>query len=315
MSTQTANGKSFEYAILKEFNEKLHKRTNVKIIKNDPLKTAEKHFNNSRNQSILLLYASFAVNFLIDLEPRLYNSLDKEDILELEIMPDTAGQEGDVRDILTIRAVQKWEIGVSAKNNHKAVKHSRLSKKIDFVNKWLWSDKHSSDTYFQEITPIFDFLERKKNTINWRELDNKEDNIYIPILKAFKKELLHVNSLYNDTAPKLVKFLVGKYDFYKVIKGDKKLEIHAFNMDGTLSKSFNEIHPKYKVPVLSLPTKIEDIYFKKNSKTTIIVSMNNNWKLSFRIHNASTKIEPSLKFDITLLESPNSLFKNTLSIQ
>ncbi len=75
---------------------------------------------------------AFAVNFLIDLEPRLYNSLNATDILELEIMADSAGQEGDVRDILTIRAVQKWEIGVSAKNNHKAVKHSRLSKNIDF---------------------------------------------------------------------------------------------------------------------------------------------------------------------------------------
>ena len=137
--------------------------------------------------------------------------------------------------------------------------------------------------------------------MKWSELDNKEDDIYIPILKAFKKELLHVDDLYNDTASKLVKYLVGKYDFYKVIKGNNKLEIHAFNMDGTLSKSFKKIEPKYNIPILNLPTKIEDISFKENSKTTIIVSMDNNWALSFRIHSASTKIEPSLKFDITLL--------------
>jgi hypothetical protein len=37
---------------------------------------------------------------------------------------------------LAIRVLQKWEIGVSAKNNHNAVKHSRLSSDIDF-GKWL----------------------------------------------------------------------------------------------------------------------------------------------------------------------------------
>jgi len=36
--------------------------------------------------------------------------------------------------------------------------------------------------------------------------------------------------------------------------------------------------------------------------------------LSFRIHNASSKIEASLKFDINLLNSPKKLFKNTLNI-
>lgn len=41
---------------------------------------------------------------------------------------------------------------------------------------------------------------------------------------------------------------------------------------------------------------------------------NVDWKLSFRIHNASSRIEPSLKFDINLLKAPNSLFTNSLSV-
>jgi len=48
--------------------------------------------------------------------------------------------------------------------------------------------------------------------------------------------------------------------------------------------------------------------------TTLIVELNNDWTLSFRIHNASSRIEPSLKFDINLLKAPNSLFTNKLSI-
>jgi len=53
----------------------------------------------------------------------------------LEIVSDLQGQSGDVRDVLAIRSLQKWEIGVSAKNNHRAVKHSRLSNDINFGEK------------------------------------------------------------------------------------------------------------------------------------------------------------------------------------
>jgi hypothetical protein len=65
---------------------------------------------------------------------------------------------------------------------------------------------------------------------------------------------------------------------------------------------------------INLPDKIISIDFKQDSKTTLIVKLNNNWALSFRIHNASSRIEPSLKFDINLLKAPSSLFINTLSL-
>jgi len=42
--------------------------------------------------------------------------------------------------------------------------------------------------------------------------------------------------------------------------------------------------------------------------TTIIIEFDNGWKLSFRIHNASTLVEVSLKFDVTLLECPPNLY-------
>ena len=142
MAIQTKNGKAFEYAILKEFEEKLHKITKVNVIDNDALQTVKKHFTSfeSNIQSQLLLYASFAVNFLIDIEPRLSNGIDENDILELEILTDDKGQIGDVRDVVIIRSIQKWEIGISAKNNHKAVKHSRLSNKIDFGEKQMFKN-------------------------------------------------------------------------------------------------------------------------------------------------------------------------------
>ena len=148
-STQMLTGKAFEYAILKEFQEKLERNTNVEVVQNNALTTAKECFNTFDNeeQGRYLLTASFAVNFLIDIEPRLSNDIHEKDILQLEILTDYHGQFGDVRDVLAIRLVQKWEIGVSAKNNHRAVKHSRLSNDIDFGEKWIGIQ--SSKTYFE----------------------------------------------------------------------------------------------------------------------------------------------------------------------
>jgi hypothetical protein len=136
-SRQMTTGKSFEYALLVQFEEKLKNKTNIEVIKNSAFKIAKGCFKNVSitERSEYLLSASFAVNFLIDIEPRLSNDIGKGDILQLEILSDNYGQCGDVRDVLAIRLLQKWEIGVSAKNNHHAVKHSRLSASIDFGEK------------------------------------------------------------------------------------------------------------------------------------------------------------------------------------
>ncbi|MCF6341099.1 MAG: HaeIII family restriction endonuclease [Sulfurimonas sp.] len=305
--------------VLKEFKEKLERATTVEILENNALLTAQKHFNSfeKTKQGKFLLYASFAVNFLIDIEPRLSNSFDQDDILQLEILTDNKGQDGDVRDVVAIRVLQKWEIGISAKNNHKAIKHSRLSNKIDFGEKWLGIK--SSTQYFDEIRPIFKSLEKMRiesnKTKTWKSLGNYHPTIYTPILEAFKAELLRIyNTNPSQVASALVEYLIGTKDFYKVIKGKNNIEIQAYNLHGTLNLSFKEINPKFYTPKVDLPTKIINISHKENTLTTLIVELNNDWTLSFRIHNASSRIEPSLKFDINLLKAPHSLFTNKLSI-
>lgn len=318
-SKQMTTGKSFEYALLVQFEEKLKDKTNLEVIKNSAFEIAKGCFKNvsTTEQSEYLLSASFAVNFLIDIEPRLSNDIGRDDILQLEILSDNYGESGDVRDVLTIRLLQKWEIGVSAKNNHNAVKHSRLSANIDFGKKWL--GVKNSKEYFDTVTPIFNNLERIKKESGakkkWSELGDYHSSIYIPILKAFIKELKNLyKKASSNVATSLVSYLVGNKGFYKVIKGKNCVEIHAYNINGTLNLPFKEILPKYKTPKVPLPTTIVDIDFKPNSNTTAIVTMNNDWTLSFRIHNASSKVESSLKFDINLLKSPKKLFKNTLTI-
>jgi hypothetical protein len=317
---QMVTGKAFEYVILLEFQEKLTNKTKVEVIKNSSYKIAKECFEklSTEQQGIYLLTASFSVNFLIDIEPKLSNGIDDKDILQLEIQADSQGEIGDIRDIIIIRSLDGWEIGVSAKNNHKAVKHSRLSSNIDFGEKWLGVG--CSQEYFDNIDRVFMPLRKIKSSNNsqqkWSSLDNKEDNVYVPVLKAFKQELFRIYNLSPEsTAVRLISYLVGNKDFYKVIKGDGVVEIQAYNLYGTLNLPFQHIQPKYKTPIVQLPSEVLEIDFKPNSKTTLIVKLNNNWKLSFRIHNASSKVEPSLKFDISLLSAPNSLFVNKLSIK
>jgi hypothetical protein len=302
---------------LNEFSERLKAVTSVTIIDSAPYKTALKCFTsfNEKEQSHYKLVASFAVNFLLDIEPRLSNGINGKDILQLEIVSDKEGQTGDVRDVLAIRSLQKWEIGISAKNNHRAVKHSRLSNDIDFGQKWL--SLPCSVEYFKEVKPVFDNLAKlrtaSKATQKWDTLGDYHTSVYVPILDAFKKELLRLDSQnIGVVAERLIEYLIGNQDFYKVIKGSNKVEIQAYNLHGTLNLPFENIKPKAKIPKLKLPNRLIEVVYQENSKTTLLVTLNEGWQISFRIHNASSRIEPSLKFDINLVSAPHSLFTNQL---
>ncbi len=319
IATQTINGKAFEYALLFEFYQILKDKTKVSIIENDPLKTAKRHFDSFKEdeQEKFRHVANCAVTFLIDLEPRLENSINENDFLQLEIVADKEGQSGDVRDVLAIRSLQKWEIGVSAKNNHKAVKHSRLSNDIDFGLKWLGFP--CSENYFTEIKPIFDNLAKlrtaSKATQKWDTLGDYHTSVYVPILDAFKDELIRLDKENPGVvAEKLVEYLIGNEDFYKVIKGNNKVEIQAYNLHGSLNLALGNIKSKHKIQKLKLPSRLIEVVYQENSKTTLLVTLNEGWQISFRIHNASSRIEPSLKFDINLVSSPQSLFVNQLLI-
>jgi hypothetical protein len=318
MGNQTNTGKAFEYALLLEIVEKLKDKTQVSIVENDPFETAKNCFLGFSDdaQGGYRLTSSAAINFLIDVEPRLYSDVGKDDILEIEIVSDARGQSGDVRDILTVRSKQKWEIGISAKNNHRAVKHSRLSPRIDFGDKWLGIP--CSVEYFAEIKPVFDMLsEIRENdrTAKWDVIENMHETVYVPVLNAFRSELIRLDKENPNIVPlRLVEYLIGNEDFYKVIRGNNKVEIQAYNLHGTLNQAANDIKPKAKIPKVKLPNRLIEVVYQGDSSTTLIVSLNEGWQISFRIHSAKSTVEPSLKFDINLISAPHTLFTNHLFI-
>ena len=104
----------------------------------------------------------------------------------------------------------------------------------------------------------------------------------------------------------MVEYLLGEFDFYKVISIDSKriTQIQSYNLHGNLNKSTRTINPKIKIPVVMLPTRIVSFDFKPNSSNTVELYMDGGWQFNFRIHNASTKVEQSLKFDIQIIGMP-----------
>lgn len=171
-----------------------------------------------------------------------------------------------------------------------------------------------SNEYFEEIEPIFSKLSeirKKDKTTKWKEAFNDlHKTVYLPILSAFSKELKRLDKKYPKIVPKkLVEYLIGNQDFYKVIRGTNTVEIQAFNLHGTLNKAAKSIKPKATIPKVKLPNRLIEIVNKRNSKTTLYVSLNNGWQISFRIHTAKSTVEPSLKFDVNLISTPHTLLQ------
>ena len=81
-----------------------------------------------------------------------------------------------------------------------------------------------------------------------------------------------------------------------------------FNLFGSLNLPAENKKPKIDIPTFETPNRIIELEFRENSKTTVILTMNNGWSISFRLHNASSKVEMSLKFDIQLQSKPEDIF-------
>jgi len=138
VSIQTELGKAFEYACLQSIYNELADSQDVVIEQNSALEIARQKYENATPdmQNKMDLGADAAIRVILRLEPQLTTPLTNVP-LYLSIQEDARGQQGDVRDILCIRRHNEWEIGLSCKHNHAAVKHSRLSRTIYFGELWF----------------------------------------------------------------------------------------------------------------------------------------------------------------------------------
>ena len=186
MSNKSNNqGRAYEYIFLNSLFEVISKIREASIEKNSSFMASKQAWEtlSSQDKEIYKISALTGVSIILDLEPLIIEK--NNDVLNLKIQFDDEGKKGDVRDIVIMRGSIDWEIGLSLKHNHFAVKHSRLSKKLDFGKKWY--NISCSEEYWKKVKPIFDFLEeeKRKKTL-WKEILNKDKDVYFPLLEAFK---------------------------------------------------------------------------------------------------------------------------------
>lgn len=301
-------GRAYEYICLTTLCDAISKVRSADIVHNSSYYAALSAWEtlNDSEQQLFTLSAKSTIDTIFAMEPNIVE--ETSDVLNLFIQSDQHGEIADVRDIIIERKDIRWEIGLSIKHNHTAVKHSRLAKSLDFGEKWY--GVKCSSSYWNEVKPIFDFLEieKSKGTL-FRELKDKESSVYVPLLNAFKNEVSFQISKNKKIPTRLVEYLLSKYDFYKVISLDSKriTTIESFNIYGTLNLPSSQKTPEIKVPPLKLPEELLYIGFKPKSKTTILMCFDHGWQFSFRIHNANDYVETSLKFDIQIVGMPTEV--------
>ncbi|MEF2836313.1 MAG: HaeIII family restriction endonuclease [Oscillospiraceae bacterium] len=315
--TNTEYGKAYEYACLVSIKDQLNGLAagKVVVVDSDALRTAKAAFLKADCAGVankLVRAANAAARVILRLEPQLeYGKGD----LKLVIQTDAQGIAGDVRDVVCVRSANGWEIGISCKHNHHAVKHSRLSATIDFGADWFGIP--CSRDYFDTIVPIFEELrEMRTNALRsgdplplWNDIPDKAARYYMPILNAFLTELRQLDANNPGIPGRLIEYMLGRYDFYKVITDDRKetTRVEAVNIAGTLNKPVNGHKSIVDVPKLRLPKRFYHMGMVPGSDNKLEIVCDEGWALTMRIHNASSKVEPSLKFDVQLVSLPGSI--------
>jgi len=317
MTVQTTQGKAFEYACLTALFDKLGEQglSNLIITEDAPYFTVKSCFHEIEKTkgsyaTELMLAGKKLSETLIKTEPKLC-FFDNTKKLTLSIQPDSKGQLGDVRDFIAVITSENneitWQIGVSCKHNHTAVKHPRMSPTIDFGKEWLGEPLSNDD--FDSLKTIFNQVDedKKNGKVTWSDLDNKEklDRYYKPLLNlVIDKIKSHPNQM--EMSHHIISYLIGNEDFYKAIykTGSRELLIQGFNFNGTLNLKSSDKEPLLKVEKLSLPNRVIDVAMRPASDTTLEIFFDKGWQVSMRIHNASKKLEQSLKMDVQLMGTP-----------
>lgn len=284
------SGKAWEFALAKAFSIKTNNPNLLEGSSSHEKARMSFELFSLKEQKRLQQAAEKSVQFLVKHENRF------EGIVNIELQKDNKGEEGDVRDILVCVNNDK-PIGISAKQRNSALKHSRLSRSIDFGERWY--GRKCSVAYWSKVNPVFEKLESLKGQRKlFRDIPDKMDLFYVPILTAFIEEIKAY-----PKAEQLLSYLIGHQDFYRIIKANGNIQIESFNLRGDLNWGEK----------VSLPSKMIKCEMKPKSKTTVYVEFNKGWLLSFRIHNARSIVEPSLQFDVKLVSSPDSLSKHKFS--
>ena len=303
--TQVDNGKAFEYAVAMELSASL----SIPVTETPEFLNCRASFERVSLdlKKRFPIAAKLAVSHILSKEAQKIVQLSPQ---RISVAGDAEGQKGDVRDVI-VRGTN-GEIGISCKTNHDAFKHSRLSHRINFVKTWGLDENGCSSTYWEKVRPLFAELgqirEDSGRKALWASESGVPERFYWPVLDAFEAEVLRLTGpdapSAQEVSKRLISYIIGNKDFYKVICRPDRVEIQGFNLNGSLSVS------KTRFPDHVLG--IDRLDGGQYSKT---VRFNRGYTFNFRIHTASSRVEPSLKFDVKAIALPPSeIYTNHISI-
>jgi len=298
MPTAVDSGRAFEFALAKQLSRWTGAKLDVSAVA--PLRAAYQRMQ--RTEQTRMDNAGKEMTLFLQAYDENVKSAEK-----IILQSAAAGQRGDVRDIILCAADDSREVGISAKHRHWAVKHPRLSDQLDFGK--AWAECPVSSAYWKHVRPVFARLRKMSDesggTARFADMPDKADSIYTPVLNAFEDEMVR---LCEDSSKQFVRqmfvYLLGKYDYYKVVKENGTVAIQSINIHGTLLWGRRCIIPK----------QLDQIGRKRGSRDTLLMAFDGGWLLSFRLHNADSKITPSLKFDVQFIGVPHLLSRHEIPI-
>ena len=297
--TQTQKGHAFEFALARALTEVIP----TECVENNPAYgTAQNSFQmmSASIQEEMKKAAREAATFLCAFDLNLASPPAKG-LLFIQSAQD-ARKRADVRDIVV--RYPNYEFGISAKNKSLEQRAPRLSDKIDFGKEWLC--KPVSSHYWNKVKPLFQDLRLKKREgLYWNQLSEKEE-IYRRVILAFRDELMRIQNRTSESniPEKLVRFILGQFDFYQITKENGAVSIASFNLGKNLGWG-------NRVP---LPNRILFCDLEPESNNRLLLVCDRGWQIHFRIHNASSKVEPSLKFSVTIVGWPKVIARHVIPL-
>ena len=299
MASQVANGKAFEWAVADASSAVFA----LPILANSSSENARIAFEqlNVKKQQSFQVSAKEAVIHIAKLE---HGNRFIQIAEHIEIASDYRGKAGDVRDVLLVSP--EGELGFSCKTNHDALKHSRLSSTIDFVKAWGLDVSGCSSNYWDEVRPLFTKLmtiqHQSNRTALFSDIADIHSEYYKPILRAFQDELVRVlgpDAEHPDVATAaFVQYVIGAQDFYKIINLKDKTTVQGFNFRNSLS-----------IGVSKLPTHLVSVDSHDGGINSVSTRFNRGYSFNFRIHSASSRVEPSFKFDVRAISFETEIYQ------
>ena len=91
------------------------------------------------------------------------------------------------------------------------------------------------------------------NPALWADVEDKAKRYYVPILQSFLDELNRLASANPEVPGRLINYLLGRYDFYKIITDDKHktTRVEAINICGSLGQNSGNAKPLVNIEKLN----------------------------------------------------------------